>query len=119
MARTVQATNVQRLVKALEMQIAYQREHPTTNKRGDTNDPTRVPFFAKFTATSMSFPDAVRKALELDKTGYQKLVLEATDAAVVVNAWADPGRCLTLPQYVGTPNGPVPRINAADTAEIA
>ena len=111
-------SQVERLVKALELQIAYQEANPGESKAGKAYDPHKVPFFAKFLggrdggqATNRAFSTEVQFRLDISRDAYQQLVRSATDAAVVVDAWAKyPGRCLTLPKYVTNPNGKVTRI---------
>ena len=102
-------TQVERLVKALELQIAYQEANPSEGTNGKVYDPHKVPFFAKFLGTSRAFSQEVQFRLELSRDAYQQLVRTATDAAVVVDAWQRPGQCLTLPQYVKASNGKVTR----------
>ena len=110
-------SQVERLVKALELQIAYQEANPSEDKRGKPYDPHKVPFFVKFLggkaggqAANRAFSTEVQFRLGLSQDAYRQLVRSATDEAVVIDAWADPGQCLTLPEYVTSQNGKVTRI---------
>ena len=103
-------TPVERLVKALELQIAYQEANPTESVEGKPYDPHRVPYFTKFMEKPWTLREEVKERLKLSEDALRLLIREATDAAVVADAWTkSPGRCLTLPQYVKASNGKVTR----------
>ena len=110
-AETAEA--IQRLRKALELQIAHQRAHPMSDeKSGRQYDPDKVVFFTPFLGTKLGFAAAVQESLGLTATGYRELVAEAIESGAVANGWKRREGCLTLSQ-----NGRITRSTDAATRE--